>query len=121
MGLETNSNTDANLFNSSVIFSICLQILAPKIYLLHDFRLFGEKGTCNNCGGSIPADEMVMKAAGIPYHVSCFTCVTCQTPLLPGDRFHVIDGCLICEKHSIPLVDPVKSNPDKVRQSALPR
>ncbi|KAG7254426.1 hypothetical protein CRUP_021096, partial [Coryphaenoides rupestris] len=62
---------------------------------------------------SIPASEMVMRAQGNVYHVKCFTCATCRNRLMPGDRFHYINGTIFCEhdrpgggllSHPTPLV-----------------
>ncbi|XP_020345298.1 LIM domain transcription factor LMO4-B isoform X1 [Oncorhynchus kisutch] len=69
-------------------------------------RLFGHSGACSTCGQSIPANEMVMRAQGNVYHlkvrppgltVSCFTCATCRNRLVPGDRFHYVNGTIFCE------------------------
>ncbi|RXM29211.1 LIM domain transcription factor LMO4.2 [Acipenser ruthenus] len=60
-------------------------------------RLFGNSGACSACGQSIPASELVMRAQGNVYHLKCFTCSTCQNRLVPGDRFHYINGSLFCE------------------------
>ncbi|XP_030631242.1 LIM domain transcription factor LMO4 [Chanos chanos] len=60
-------------------------------------RLFGNSGECRACGLSIPANEMVMKAQGSVFHVKCFVCSTCHHQLVPGDRFHYVNGSLFCE------------------------
>ncbi|KAM9822151.1 LIM domain transcription factor LMO4-B-like isoform X1 [Syngnathus acus] len=60
-------------------------------------RLFGHSGACNACGQSIPANEMVMRAQGNVYHLKCFSCATCRNRLMPGDRFHYINGTIFCE------------------------
>uniref|UniRef100_A0A3Q2NVF1 LIM domain only 4a n=1 Tax=Fundulus heteroclitus TaxID=8078 RepID=A0A3Q2NVF1_FUNHE len=60
-------------------------------------RLFGHSGACSACGQSIPASEMVMRAQGSVYHLKCFTCATCRNRLVPGDRFHYINGTIFCE------------------------
>jgi hypothetical protein len=39
-----------------------------------------------------------MRAQASVYHVNCFKCVTCHTPLAPGDRFCVINGGVFCEQ-----------------------
>ncbi|CAO2600322.1 LIM domain transcription factor LMO4.2 [Lemmus lemmus] len=59
--------------------------------------LFGNSGACSACGQSIPASELVMRAQGNVYHLKCFTCSTCRNRLVPGDRFHYINGSLFCE------------------------
>uniref|UniRef100_A0A8D3CGC8 LIM zinc-binding domain-containing protein n=1 Tax=Scophthalmus maximus TaxID=52904 RepID=A0A8D3CGC8_SCOMX len=60
-------------------------------------RLFGHSGACSACGQSIPANEMVMRAQGNVYHLKCFSCATCRHRLMPGDRFHYINGTIFCE------------------------
>ncbi|GAA6073624.1 LIM domain transcription factor LMO4 isoform X1 [Tachysurus ichikawai] len=60
-------------------------------------QLFGNSGACSACGQSIPASELVMRAQGNVYHLKCFTCSTCRNRLVPGDRFHYINGSLFCE------------------------
>ncbi|ELU01523.1 hypothetical protein CAPTEDRAFT_46615, partial [Capitella teleta] len=72
-------------------------ILCKRDYI----RLFGSTGTCAACSQAIPASEFVMKAQGNVYHVHCFTCVTCHSRLVPGDRYGIINGSLICE-HDFP-------------------
>jgi hypothetical protein len=80
------------------------------------FRLFGSSGACSACGQGIPANELVMRvggagptgpaagaqtpanAAGAVYHVKCFACTKCQTQLMPGDRYALIGGSLLCEQ-----------------------
>ncbi|MBN3284184.1 LMO42 factor, partial [Polyodon spathula] len=38
-----------------------------------------------------------MRAQGNVYHLKCFTCSSCRNRLVPGDRFHYINGSLFCE------------------------
>uniref|UniRef100_A0A8D1Z9D1 LIM domain transcription factor LMO4 n=1 Tax=Sus scrofa TaxID=9823 RepID=A0A8D1Z9D1_PIG len=79
-------------------------------------RLFGNSGACSACGQSIPASELVMRAQGNVYHLKCFTCSTCRNRLVPGDRFHYINGSLFCE-HDRPTalinghLNSLQSNP----------
>ncbi|XP_014027107.1 LIM domain transcription factor LMO4.1 [Oncorhynchus tshawytscha] len=80
-------------------------------------RLFGHSGACSTCGQSIPANEMVMRAQGNVYHLKCFTCATCRNRLVPGDRFHYVNGTIFCE-HDRPEaallsshLPPLQSNP----------
>ena len=28
----------------------------------------------------------------------CFSCATCRVRLLPGDRFHLVNGTILCEQ-----------------------
>ena len=32
------------------------------------------------------------------YHVKCFACTKCQAQLMPGDRYAIIAGNLLCEQ-----------------------
>uniref|UniRef100_A0A8C5MH74 LIM zinc-binding domain-containing protein n=1 Tax=Leptobrachium leishanense TaxID=445787 RepID=A0A8C5MH74_9ANUR len=79
-------------------------------------RLFGSSGACSACGQSIPASEMVMRAQGSVYHLKCFTCATCRNRLVPGDRFHYVNGTIFCE-HDRPStllnghLNPLQNNP----------
>ena len=57
-------------------------------------RLYGTK--CQGCVQSIPAHELVMRAAGCVYHLPCFTCIACGQRLQKGDEFVVKDGQLFC-------------------------
>lgn len=50
------------------------------------------------CGQNIPANELVMRAQNNVYHLKCFTCCTCRSPLVPGDRYGVVNGSLVCEQ-----------------------
>ena len=38
-----------------------------------------------------------MRARQDAYHVDCFACAVCGVRLVPGDRFAVVDGRLVCE------------------------
>lgn len=62
------------------------------------FRLFGAGGSCSACAQTIPASELVMKAQGNVYHLKCFTCVSCHSQLVPGDRYSIVNGSLFCEQ-----------------------
>ncbi|KAM8872075.1 LIM domain transcription factor LMO4a isoform 3-T3 [Synchiropus picturatus] len=78
---------------SSTCYSKGGMILCKNDYI----RLFGHSGACSACGQSIPASEMVMRAQGNVYHLKCFICATCRNRLVPGDRFHYINGTIFCE------------------------
>ncbi|GAB1288198.1 LIM domain transcription factor LMO4 [Apodemus speciosus] len=88
-------------------------------------RLFGNSGACSACGQSIPASELVMRAQGNVYHLKCFTCSTCRNRLVPGDRFHYINGSLFCE-HDRPTalinghLNSLQSNPLLPDQKGFP-
>lgn len=81
-------------------------------------RLFGNSGACSACGQTIPASEFVMRtggsagsmgAAGGPhnqppqqpphvFHLKCFACSKCGAHLVPGDRYYMLAGSLVCEQ-----------------------
>lgn len=77
-------------------------------------RLFGNSGACSACGQTIPASEFVMRAGaaagggggggggGAPahhvFHLKCFACSKCGSPLVPGDRYYLLAGSLVCEQ-----------------------
>lgn len=79
--------------------------------------MFGISGACSACGQTIPASEFVMRAGsgtgqgaapgGGPqqqpgghqvFHLKCFTCSKCGAQLVPGDRYYLLAGSLICEQ-----------------------
>ncbi|VDL89724.1 unnamed protein product [Schistocephalus solidus] len=60
-------------------------------------KLFGIAGTCNSCQSAIPPDELVMRCQALVYHVKCFNCARCHAPLLPGERYLLLNGSLFCE------------------------
>ncbi|MBW02150.1 LIM domain transcription factor LMO4.2, partial [Eschrichtius robustus] len=98
------------VINSKLLYS------ENAVPLIEQARLFGNSGACSACGQSIPASELVMRAQGNVYHLKCFTCSTCRNRLVPGDRFHYINGSLFCE-HDRPTalinghLNSLQSNP----------
>ncbi|THD25616.1 LIM domain transcription factor LMO4 [Fasciola hepatica] len=82
-----------------------LDELGPSVFVRENMllcrqdylRLFGLSGTCAKCRQKIPPDELVMRCQEHVYHVNCFVCVQCHTPLHPGDKVCVINGNLFCE------------------------
>ncbi|XP_023193532.1 LIM domain transcription factor LMO4.1-like isoform X1 [Xiphophorus maculatus] len=79
---------------SSICYSKGGMILCKNDYI----RLFGHSGACSACGQSIPASELVMRAQSSVYHLKCFSCATCRNRLVPGDRFHYVNGTIFCEQ-----------------------
>ncbi|VDO09909.1 unnamed protein product [Rodentolepis nana] len=70
-------------------------ILCRQDYL----RIFGSAGVCSACQTAIAPDEMVMRCnASTVYHLKCFTCAHCHSPLLPGERYVLINGSPFCEQ-----------------------
>lgn len=93
----------------------CVPPLMSALFFFYLYltRLFGSSGACSACGQVIPANELVMRVGPGPaapgpggggpspggvYHVKCFSCTKCQTQLMPGDRYAVIGGSLLCEQ-----------------------
>ncbi|XP_030767869.1 LIM domain only protein 3 isoform X1 [Sitophilus oryzae] len=84
-------------------------ILCKQDYM-RSRRLFGSSGACSACGQTIPASEFVMRsggggnnpsAPGAPlhvFHLKCFMCSKCLAPLVPGDRYYMLAGSLVCEQ-----------------------
>ncbi|XP_033643087.1 LIM domain transcription factor LMO4.2-like isoform X1 [Asterias rubens] len=68
-------------------------ILCKKDYI----RLFGVSGACAACAQQIPASELVMRTHNKVYHLKCFSCSSCHIQLVPGDRYTLINGSLVCE------------------------
>ncbi|KAM7369402.1 hypothetical protein PAMP_013673 [Pampus punctatissimus] len=81
-------------------------------------KLFGHSGACSACGQSIPASEMVMRAQGNVYHLKCFTCATCRNRLVPGDRFHYINGTIFCE-HDRPGGGLLSGHPSPLQTNSM--
>ncbi|KAI5640886.1 LIM domain-containing protein [Phthorimaea operculella] len=59
------------------------------------FRLYGSK-RCARCNTPILASEMVMRARDLVFHVPCFSCAMCNTPLNKGDTFGIRDSAVYC-------------------------
>ncbi|XP_077987114.1 LIM/homeobox protein Lhx9-like [Glandiceps talaboti] len=70
-----------------------------SIYCKEDYyRRFSVK-RCARCHLGISASEMVMRARDLVYHLSCFTCATCNKPLTTGDHFGMKDAMVYCRCH----------------------
>lgn len=92
---------------------------AGMILCKNDYvRLFGNSGTCSACGQMIPASEFVMRAQGNVYHVKCFTCVKCHNQLVPGDRYNLVNGSVLCEQDCIKMLKGTVS-PAGVRKTKM--
>lgn len=59
------------------------------------YRRFGVK-RCARCHQGIAANELVMKARELVYHISCFTCSSCHKPLSTGDQFGMKENLIYC-------------------------
>jgi LIM homeobox protein 2/9 len=47
----------------------------------------------------IRQDEVILRAKQFIFHLDCFTCVTCNIPLHPGDEFGLKDDLIFCRHH----------------------
>ncbi|XP_067662093.1 LIM/homeobox protein Lhx9-like [Haliotis asinina] len=66
------------------------------IYCKEDYyRRFGIK-RCSRCHLGIAANELVMRARDLVYHLSCFTCSSCNRALTPGEQFGMKDHLVYC-------------------------
>lgn len=59
---------------------------------------------CARCHLGISASEMVMRARDSVYHLSCFTCTTCNKTLTTGDHFGMKDNLVYCRVHFETLI-----------------
>nr|XP_042907001.1 LIM/homeobox protein Lhx9-like [Parasteatoda tepidariorum] len=70
-----------------------------NIYCKEDYyRLFAVK-RCARCQRGIFANELVMRARDLVYHLHCFTCAWCNTALTQGDYFGLRDNLVYCRVH----------------------
>lgn len=46
----------------------------------------------------IRQDEVILRAKQFIFHLDCFTCVTCNTPLHPGQTFFLFFSFIEREK-----------------------
>ena len=77
------------------------------------FRMIG---SCGSCGQTIAANELVMKSQTSVYHVKCFACVTCHSQLVPGDRYSVVNGSILCEQDYPKVIKGHTSLPTRTTQ-----
>ncbi|KOB71273.1 Apterous [Operophtera brumata] len=61
-------------------------------------RLFCVK-QCARCGTGITANELVMRARDLVYHLACFSCSTCGVQLTKGDVFGMRARLVYCRPH----------------------
>lgn len=67
-----------------------------SIYCKDDYyRRFGVK-RCARCHQGIAANELVMKARELVYHINCFTCSSCHKALSTGDQFGMKENLVYC-------------------------
>lgn len=54
---------------------------------------------CGRCHAGIAANELVMRARDLVYHLHCFSCTSCGIPLSKGDQFGMRNGLIFCRPH----------------------
>ncbi|XP_014664436.1 PREDICTED: LIM/homeobox protein Lhx9-like [Priapulus caudatus] len=54
---------------------------------------------CSRCHMGISANELVMRAKELVYHLSCFTCASCNKALTPGEHFGMKENMVYCRTH----------------------
>lgn len=59
------------------------------------FRRYAVK-RCSRCHQGITANELVMRAKDLVFHISCFTCASCNKTLTTGDQFGMQDDLIYC-------------------------
>ncbi|MBW04349.1 LIM/homeobox protein Lhx9, partial [Eschrichtius robustus] len=70
-----------------------------SIYCKEDYYRRFSVQRCARCHLGISASEMVMRARDSVYHLSCFTCSTCNKTLTTGDHFGMKDSLVYCRAH----------------------
>ncbi|XP_038205756.1 LOW QUALITY PROTEIN: LIM/homeobox protein Lhx9 [Arvicola amphibius] len=73
-----------------------------SIYCKEDYYRRFSVQRCARCNLGISASEMVMRARDSVYHLSCFTCSTCNKTLTTGDHFGMKDSLVYCVHTSRP-------------------
>ncbi|XP_026052526.1 LIM/homeobox protein Lhx2-like isoform X1 [Carassius auratus] len=54
---------------------------------------------CARCHLGISASEVVMRAGDLVYHLSCFSCATCDKVLFTGDHYGMRETSVYCRVH----------------------
>ncbi|KAJ3651765.1 hypothetical protein Zmor_017780 [Zophobas morio] len=63
---------------------------------------------CARCQATIISSELVMRARDLVFHVHCFSCAVCNSPLTKGDHFGMRDGAVLCRLHfEMPVTEPL--------------
>ncbi|XP_061831846.1 LIM/homeobox protein Lhx9 isoform X3 [Nerophis lumbriciformis] len=82
-----------------------------SIYCKEDYYRRFSVQRCARCHLGISASEMVMRARDSVYHLSCFTCTTCNKTLTTGDHFGMKDSLVYCRLHFESLVQGADYHP----------
>ncbi|XP_057671718.1 LIM/homeobox protein Lhx9-like [Diorhabda carinulata] len=80
-----------------------------NIYCKDDYYRMFAVTRCGRCHAGISANELVMRARDLVYHLHCFSCVSCGVPLSKGDHFGMREGLIYCRPHYeiIDFCDPM--------------
>lgn len=70
-----------------------------NIYCKEDYYRMFAVTRCGRCHAGISANELVMRARDIVYHLHCFSCTSCGVPLSKGDHFGMREGLIYCRPH----------------------
>ncbi|GAB1597429.1 LIM/homeobox protein Lhx9-like [Argonauta hians] len=68
-------------------------------YCKDDYQRLFNTQRCARCGMGIQSTDLVMRAKNHIYHVSCFTCFTCNKALQAGDTFGLREHFVYCQIH----------------------
>lgn len=82
-----STTTDTSTHRSVFMSCVDKHVLAPRSYYI-----IGLSAT--SCS---PGLVVIGSFSVPPSSTQCFTCSTCRNRLVPGDRFHYINGSLFCE------------------------
>ncbi|XP_047040787.1 protein apterous [Helicoverpa zea] len=84
-------------------------------------ELYGSK-RCARCNTPISASELVMRARDLVFHVHCFSCALCSTPLNKGDTFGIRDSAVYCRLHyeTMPEYGPHMAVPGPPQMCPVP-
>ncbi|XP_037954758.1 protein apterous [Teleopsis dalmanni] len=70
-----------------------------NIYCKSDYFSFFGTRRCSRCLASISSSELVMRAKNLVFHVNCFSCAVCRSPLTKGDQFGIVESLVYCRTH----------------------
>uniref|UniRef100_A0A8C2CYK3 LIM/homeobox protein Lhx9 n=1 Tax=Cyprinus carpio TaxID=7962 RepID=A0A8C2CYK3_CYPCA len=69
------------------------------IYCKEDYYRRFSLQRCARCHLGISASEVVMRAGDLVYHLSCFSCATCDKVLFTGDHYGMRETSVYCRVH----------------------
>lgn len=73
-----------------------IYILINFTFLFCFYCSFFATRRCSRCLASISSNELVMRARNLVFHVNCFCCTVCHSPLTKGDQYGIIDALIYC-------------------------